>query len=82
MALGLKIQALNVSGLASAISHRPFSASDFGFLGSPSESSEDAFELVLLLHKTKLNLFPAGVFGAMRSLNVFAAVSGSSTLTW
>jgi hypothetical protein len=29
-----------------------------------------------------LNLLPAGVFGAMRSLNVFAAVSGSSTLTW
>lgn len=77
---GLKIQALNVSGLASAISHRPFSASDFGFRGSPSESSD--VDRDLLLQKTKLNLWPAGALGAMCSRRALAAASGRSTLTW
>lgn len=79
---GLKIQALNVSGLASAISHRPFSASDFGFRGSPSESSDVVDRDLLLLQKTKLNLWPAGALGAMCWLRALAAASGRSTLTW
>lgn len=77
---GLRIQALNVSGLASAISHRPFSASDFGFRGSPSESSD--VDRDLLLQKTKLNLWPAGALGAMCSRRALAAASGKSTFTW